>query len=395
MTKHNKVRTLFFILAIIVVGTACSLPRMVISEQTQATDVPSAVTTAVPTTLPPQTSETILVPEYAALEGSLEALYEMYSPGVVSLQYNSAEGSGQGTGFVIDKEGHIVTNYHVASDIDQLEVHFSSGLKVYGDVIGSDMDSDLAVIKVDVDPDELVPLPLGDSDQIKVGQMVVAIGNPYGLSGTMTVGVVSARGRVLDSMRQTSAGTYYSSGDTIQTDALINPGNSGGPLLNLNGEVIGVNRAIQTAGLSVSGDAISTGIGFAISSNVVRKVVPSLIEKGSYEYPYLGMTSYSSMSLAMIEVLELPQSTGAYVSSVVKGGPADVAGIRGGMVQSSVQGLYKGGDLIIAVDGQPIKDFSELMSYMVVNKNPGETITFTVLRNGQTIDVDVLLGFRE
>ena len=395
MTKHNKVRTLFFILAIIVVGTACSLPRMVISEQTQATDVPSAVTTAVPTTLPPQTSETILVPEYAALEGSLEALYEMYSPGVVSLQYNSAEGSGQGTGFVIDKEGHIVTNYHVASDIDQLEVHFSSGLKVYGDVIGSDMDSDLAVIKVNVDPDELVPLPLGDSDQIKVGQMVVAIGNPYGLSGTMTVGVVSARGRVLDSMRQTSAGTYYSSGDTIQTDALINPGNSGGPLLNLNGEVIGVNRAIQTAGLSVSGDAISTGIGFAISSNVVRKVVPSLIEKGSYEYPYLGMTSYSSMSLAMIEVLELPQSTGAYVSSVVKGGPADVAGIRGGMVQSSVQGLYKGGDLIIAVDGQPIKDFSELMSYMVVNKNPGETITFTVLRDGQTIDVDVLLGFRE
>jgi 2-alkenal reductase len=395
MTKHNKVRTLFFILAIIVVGTACSLPRMVISEQTQATDVPSAVTTAVPTTLPPQTSETILVPEYSALEDSLEALYEMYSPGVVSLQYNSAEGSGQGTGFVIDKEGHIVTNYHVASDIDQLEVHFSSGLKVYGDVIGSDMDSDLAVIKVNVDPDELVPLPLGDSDQIKVGQMVVAIGNPYGLSGTMTVGVVSARGRVLDSMRQTSAGTYYSSGDTIQTDALINPGNSGGPLLNLNGEVIGVNRAIQTAGLSVSGDAISTGIGFAISSNVVRKVVPSLIEKGSYEYPYLGMTSYSSMSLAMIEVLELPQSTGAYVSSVVKGGPADVAGIRGGMVQSSVQGLYKGGDLIIAVDGQPIKDFSDLMSYMVVNKDPGDTITFTVIRNGQTLDVDVVLGSRE
>jgi 2-alkenal reductase len=146
------------------------------------------------------------VPEFAALEGSLEALYEMYSPGVVSLQYATVTGSGQGTGFVIDKEGHIVTNYHVASDIDQLEVHFSSGLKVYGEVIGSDMDSDLAVIKVDVDPDELVPLPLGDSDQIKVGQMVVAIGNPYGLSGTMTMGVVSARGRVLDSMRQTLRG---------------------------------------------------------------------------------------------------------------------------------------------------------------------------------------------
>ena len=395
MTKQNKLRTFFFLVSIIVVGTACSLPRLVTSVPEQPDDIPSAVVQEVPTTLPPQSSQTVIVPEYAALEGSLEALYEMYSPGVVSLQYTSAEGSGQGTGFVIDKEGHIVTNYHVASGIDQLEVHFSSGLKVYGQVIGSDMDSDLAVIKVDVDPDELVPLTLGDSNLIKVGQTVVAIGNPYGLSGTMTVGVVSARGRVLDSMRQTAAGTYYSSGDTIQTDALINPGNSGGPLLNLNGEVIGVNRAIQTAGLSTSGDAINTGIGFAISSNIVRKVVPSLIEKGSYAYPYLGMTSYSSMSLAMIEVLELPQSTGAYVSSVVQGGPADVAGIRGGTVQSSVQGLFKGGDLIIAVDGQPIKDFSELMSYMVVNKNPGETITFTVIRNGQTLDVDVVLGFRE
>lgn len=395
MIKQTKLRTFFFLLSIIVVSTACSLTQVGTSITETQTEVPLTDTTPVPTTLPSQNSETILVPEYAALEGSLEAIYEQYSPGVVSLQYSTAEGSGQGTGFVIDKEGHIVTNYHVASGIEQLEVHFSSGLKVYGEVIGSDMDSDLAVIKVDVDPDELVPLVLGDSNLVKVGQTVVAIGNPYGLSGTMTVGVVSARGRVLDSMRQTSSGTYYSSGDTIQTDALINPGNSGGPLINLNGEVIGVNRAIQTAGTSITGDAINTGIGFAISSNIVRKVVPSLIENGSYAYPYLGMTSYSSMSLAMMEILELPQSTGAYVSSVVKGGPADVAGIRGGTMQTSAQGVYKGGDLIIEVDGQPIKDFSELMSYVVVNKNPGETITFTVIRNGETLDVDVLLGKRE
>lgn len=396
MTKQNKIRTLFFILAILVVATACSLTRVGVSNSEEpSTDAQIQLTTVAPSILPTQSSQTVIVPQYAALEGSLEAIYEKYSPGVVSLQYSTIEGAGQGTGFVIDKEGHIVTNYHVASGIDQLEVHFSSGLKVYGEVIGSDMDSDLAVIKVDVDPDELVPLTLGDSNLIKVGQTVVAIGNPYGLSGTMTVGVVSARGRVLDSMRQTSAGTYFSSGDAIQTDALINPGNSGGPLLNLNGEVIGVNRAIQTAGLSLSGEAINTGIGFAISSNIVRKVVPSLIETGSYAYPYLGMTSYSSMSLAMIEALELPQSTGAYVSSVVKGGPADVAGIRGGTVPTSVQGLYKGGDLIIAVDGQPIKDFSDLMSYMVVNKNPGDTITFTIIRDGQTLDVDVVLGSRD
>lgn len=391
MTKQNKLRTFFLLLSLLVVGTACSLTRV---EQTTTETTPEAQIQPTATTQA-QSTQIEIVGEYAALEGSLEAIYEKYSPGVVSLQYSNAEGSGQGTGFVIDKEGHIVTNYHVANGIEQLEVHFSSGLKVYGQVVGLDMDSDLAVIKVDVDPEELVPLVFGDSSLVKVGQTVVAIGNPYGLSGTMTVGVVSARGRVLDSMRQTASGSYYSSGDTIQTDALINPGNSGGPLLNLNGEVIGVNRAIQTAGMSVTGDAINTGIGFAISSNIASKVVPSLIAKGSYDYPYLGMTSYSSMSLAMIEVLDLPQSTGAYVSSVVKGGPADVAGIKGGSVPTSVQDVYKGGDLIVAVDGQQIKDFSELLSYLVVNKNPGETITFTVIRNGQTLDVDVVLGRRE
>lgn len=391
MTKQNKLRTFFLLLSLLVVGTACSLTRV---EQTTTETTPEAQIQPTATTQA-QSTQIEIVGEYAALEGSLEAIYEQYSPGVVSLQYSNAEGSGQGTGFVIDKEGHIVTNYHVANGIEQLEVHFSSGLKVYGQVVGLDMDSDLAVIKVDVDPEELVPLVFGDSSLVKVGQTVVAIGNPYGLSGTMTVGVVSARGRVLDSMRQTASGSYYSSGDTIQTDALINPGNSGGPLLNLNGEVIGVNRAIQTAGMSVTGDAINTGIGFAISSNIASKVVPSLIAKGSYDYPYLGMTSYSSMSLAMIEVLDLPQSTGAYVSSVVNGGPADVAGIKGGSVPTSVQDVYKGGDLIVAVDGQQIKDFSELLSYLVVNKNPGETITFTVIRNGQTLDVDVVLGDRK
>jgi 2-alkenal reductase len=393
MEKRNRLfRIITFMVVIFLVATACRLTRT--TQQT----IPEAVE-QVPqesvATLPAQTGQTILVPEYTALEGSLEALYELVSPGVVSLQFNTPEGGGQGTGFVIDKEGHIVTNYHVASDATELEVHFPSGLKVYGTLIGTDLDSDLAVIKVDVDPAMLVPLTLGDSNAIKVGQTVVAIGNPYGLSGTMTVGIVSARGRVLDSMRQTEAGTYYSSGDTIQTDALINPGNSGGPLLNLNGEVIGVNRAIQTAGLSITGGAVNTGIGFAISSNTVRKVVPSLIENGSYAYPYLGLSSYSNASLAMIEMLNLPQSTGAYVASVVTGGPADQAGIKGGTQPTSVQGLSKGGDLIVAVDGIEIKDFSELMSYLVLNTSVGDEIVLTVIRSGQTMDIPVILGQRQ
>ena len=190
-------------------------------------------------------------------------------------------------------------------------------------------------------------------------------------------------------------GTYYSSGDTIQTDALINPGNSGGPLINLNGEVIGVNRAIQTAGTSITGGAVNTGIGFAISSNTVRKVVPSLIESGFYAYPFLGLSSYSNMSLAMIEALNLPQSTGAYVASVVAGGPADDAGIRGGTQPTAVQGLTRGGDLIIAVDGIEIKDFSELMSYLVLETSVGDEIILTVIRSGQTMDIPVILGQRE
>lgn len=391
--RNSKLRIVTFLMIIVLITAACR-----ITSNTDKT-TPQAETEQVPeasvATQPAQSSQTILVPEYTALEGSLEALYEQVSPGVVSLQFTTDEGSGQGTGFVIDKEGHIVSNYHVASDATELEVHFPSGLKVYGTVIGLDMDSDLAVIKVDVDPDMLVPLTLGDSEAIKVGQTVVAIGNPYGLGGTMTVGIVSARGRVLDSMRQTESGTYYSSGDTIQTDALINPGNSGGPLLNLNGEVIGVNRAIQTAGTSITGGTVNTGIGFAISSNTVSKVVPSLIETGSYAYPYLGLSSYSNMSLAMIDALGLPQSTGAYVASVVAGGPADEAGIKGGTQPTSVQGLTKGGDLIIAVDGIEIKDFSELMSYLVLKTSVGDEIVLTVIRSGKTMEIPVTLGQRQ
>lgn len=393
MGKRNRIiRIITFLMVIFLVTSACRLTRSTdLTTPEEAQQIPQESVE----TLPAQTGQTILVPEYAALEGSLEALYEQVSPGVVSLQFTTAEGGGQGTGFVIDKEGHIVTNYHVASEATELEVHFPSGLKVYGSVIGTDMDSDLAVIKVDVDPDVLVPLTLGDSEAIKVGQTVVAIGNPYGLSGTMTVGIVSARGRVLDSMRQTESGTFYSSGDTIQTDALINPGNSGGPLLNLNGEVIGVNRAIQTAGTSITGGAVNTGIGFAISSNTVRRVVPALIETGTYAYPYLGLSSYSNMSLAMVEALKLPQSTGAYVASVVAGGPADQAGIKGGTQPTAVQGLTTGGDLIIAVDGIEIKDFSELMSYLVLNASVGDDIVLTIIRSGKTMDVTVTLGQRQ
>jgi 2-alkenal reductase len=395
MTK-NKIKIILILLAVFVFSSACmltnaakdavtqlqQLPTALAPEQTQAAQLPSAGST------------TIIAPEFANLEGTLEGLYQQVNPGVVSIRVSSVNDEALGSGFVIDKQGHIVTNYHVVENADKVEIDFPSGLKVYGDVIGTDLDSDLAVIKVNVSEENLTPLPLGDSDTALVGQVVVAIGNPYGLSGTMTLGIVSARGRVLDSLRQTASGVYFSAGDLIQTDTSINPGNSGGPLLNLKGEVIGVNRAIQTSGQTLSGGAANTGIGFAISSNIVRRVVPSLISSGSYKYPYLGLSSLNSLNLTIVEALNLPQSTGAYVTDIAAGGPADKAGLRGGTTQTEISGLYSGGDLIVAVDGREIKDFSELLSYMVLNKAPGDVITFTVIREGNRVEVPVTLGER-
>lgn len=215
----------------------------------------------------------------------LTSLYEQVNPGVVTIITTTDQGVGSGSGFVIDEEGHILTNYHVVEGASQVEVDFPSGKKVIGDVIATDLDSDVAVVKVNVSSDLLFPLRLGDSDKLKVGQMVVAIGNPYRLSNTMTLGIVSAKGRVLDSIRTTSEQGSYSAGDVIQTDASINPGNSGGPLLNLKGEVVGINRAIQTTGTTLQGEAVNTGIGFAVSINIVKRVVPYLIETGKYDYP--------------------------------------------------------------------------------------------------------------
>jgi len=239
-----------------------------------------------------------------------------------------------------------------------------------------------------------VPLRLGDSDQVRVGQTVVAIGNPYGLNGTMTVGIVSARGRTLESIRQTAEGAYFSAGDLIQTDATINPGNSGGPLLNLNGEVIGINRAIQTSGSSVTGNPINTGIGFAVSSNILELVLPALQRGETYNYPYLGLSALSSLSLTEAEYLGLTHVTGAYVVEVLPGGPADQAGVRPATEVTQIPGLLAGGDLIIGVDGSEILQFSDMLSYMMLNKKPGDEMQITVLREAEEIELTVILGSR-
>jgi len=323
---------------------------------------------------------------------TLEALYQQVLPGVVSIRTNGSLGSG----FMFDNEGHVVTNQHVVEGASEVEVAFSSGFKAHGTVIGSDADADIAVIQVDNAPaDQIHPLAIGDSNTLNVGEQVVAIGNPFGLTGTMTLGIVSGLGRTQVAHAAPEGTGFFSTADIIQTDAAINPGNSGGPLFNLNGEVVGVNQSIRTETFNgTTGNAVNSGVGFSISINLVKRIVPYLIRDGKYDYPYLGISSTSDLGLAEIEALGLNTYTGAYVTSVTPGGPADEAGIRGGDQPTNIEGLQAGGDIITAIDGHPIDTFDELLSYLTTNKSPGDSVVLTVLRDAQPVDITVTLGAR-
>lgn len=362
--------------------------------QPTLTSVTEPVLIESPAAVDPQVTETPVIISMNLKDDILVDIYEMSNPGVVAIQVLSETGNGLGSGFVIDKDGHIITNFHVIDGVLELEVDFPSGYKTRGTVIGTDPDSDLAVVKVEVPPEELHPLPLGDSAEIKVGQTVIAIGSPFRFNGTMTTGIVSSLGRTLNSIRTAPGGSFFTAGDIIQTDAAINPGNSGGPLLNLNGEVIGVNRAIETYNINSQEDPLNSGIGFAIAINTVKRVAPSLISEGSYDYPYLGISSLSEISLLQQEALRLQQSSGAYVTSVTPDSPADRAGLRGGTDPTEFLNIFSGGDLIIAIDGRPVRTFSDLLSYLIQEKSPGDTITFTILRDDQEIEIDLILGKR-
>ncbi len=397
----NK-RAAFFVVTLLVLASmACSFsPRLLspFSFDGSQTDTPQErLQTLVPNQEQPALNQNLPAATFFDLqekERLVVELYERVSPGVVSIQTLSVQGGGLGSGFVYDNDGHIVTNYHVVEGATDLEVDFPSGFKTRGRVIATDLDSDLAVIKVDAPAEYLFPVPLADSDALKVGQTVIAIGNPFGLSGTITVGVVSAKGRTLDSFRLSNSGTPFSAGDVIQTDAAINPGNSGGPLLNLNGEVIGVNRAIRTDSSNVTGEPVNSGIGFAISSNIIRRVVPFLIKDGFYNYPYVGVSSREDLTLIEREALDIQSTVGAYVLVVSPNSPAEKAGLRGGAQETNIAGLYAGGDLITAVDGYPVRVFGDFLSYLMTNKSPGDQIVLTIIRDGEEMEVDLTLAKR-
>jgi len=373
-------RVLFVISILILASLACQMSG--IPNLGQPTALP---------TIPVSAPVLPGAPDPAQSDNALVAMYAQVLPGVVSISTGQALGSG----FVFDSNGHIVTNQHVIDGANgEVEVAFSSGYKAYGTVIGSDADADVAVIQVNAPTEQIHPLAIGDSSQLQVGQTVVAIGNPFGLNGTMTVGIVSGLGRS-QVAHASPEGGYFSTADIIQTDAAINPGNSGGPLFNMNGEVVGVNQSIRTDNVNeTTGNAVNSGVGFSISINLVKRVAEALISNGKYEYPYLGISSRDDLPLEVIDALGLKTYNGAYVVSVTPGGPADQAGIRGGSQPTSISGLEAGGDLITAIDGRAIATFDQLLSYLITNKSPGDPIVLTILRDGQTQDVTITLGKR-
>ena len=385
----SKRLTITIIISIVILSmVACQATSLIPTQQTNL--LPDA-------TLIPQV---VTITGLTGEQDQFVSIYRNVSPGVVSIKTYDVDGIelGLGSGWVYSSEGYIVTNNHVVDGAAKLEVDFSSGFKTFGEVVGTDVHADLAVIKVTTPAEELTPLRMGDSDMLNVGQIVIAIGNPFGLDSTMTTGIVSALGRAMPSSSSSApGGGYFSSSDIIQTDAALNPGNSGGPLLNLDGEVIGVNQAIRTTSTVSSGEPVNSGIGFAISVNIVKRVVPSLIADGKFEYPYLGISTidvFDQMPLDEITKLGLTQFTGAYVTSVTANSPADNAGVIASNSDSLGTEVLPGGDLIVAIDDQPVLRFDDLIGYLYTKKSPGDTVVITVLRGTEKVDLTLKLATR-
>ncbi len=323
----------------------------------------------------------------------LTAIYKKVNPSVVNITVRQRAGlrgdeedfftEGQGSGFVWDKRGYIVTNDHVVADAAEVEVTFWNDVMALATVVGADPDTDLAVIRVDVDPDQLIPVELGDSDTVQVGDRAIAIGNPFGYEGTMTVGIVSAVGRSIPSM------TSFQIPEAIQTDAAINPGNSGGPLLDTQGRVIGVNAQIRSLVRA------NSGVGFAIPVNLVKRVVPALIERGRYEHPWLGISGQTITPL-MAQALELPVERGILIAEVIAGSPAKQAGLRPGARTKMYKGrpVSVGGDIIVQIDDRPLNNFDDLLIYLTRYTSPGQEVILTVIRDGERVEVPVILGTR-
>jgi len=316
---------------------------------------------------------------------TLIELFEKSEESVVKIKVerigSATDTGGVGSGFVYDNLGHIITNAHVVADANKATVTFLDGSQYSAEIIGKDKFTDIAVIKVSEKPRLLHPLQIGDSSLLQVGEQVAAIGNPFGLSGSMTSGIVSQMGRLL-----ATQDTGFSIPDVIQTDAAINPGNSGGPLLNMKGQVIGINTAIQ----SITGG--NSGIGFAVPSNTVSKIVPVLIEDGKYHHPWIGITG-QDIDPDLAQALGLEQTKGFMIIAVVDGSPADKAGLKGRTItlQSGGKEYPAGGDIIISVDDKEVRKISDILIHLQREKSVGDEMVLGVLRDGEFLHITLEL----
>lgn len=416
-TKAGSNRTLLWVLggALLFVLFGCMLvtvPAMWLttrSEVTQSSSVSPGTVRAVnePVTLP-EPRVVVATPEGGVdyETAVLAGIYEQVNPSVVnvtvlgrgdSLLPDNHSPSGidpddllevsSGSGFVWDTFGHIVTNNHVVEDAEQLQITFSDGAVTVAELVGTDVDSDLAVLRFDPEGFALAPIPVGSMDDVYVGMRVAAIGNPFGLEGTLTSGIVSAIGRSIP------ARGGFSIPDSIQTDAAINPGNSGGPLLNEQGELIGVNAQIR------SEVRANSGVGFAIPVSIVERVVPSIIETGEYRHSYMGVSGGTLSPICAEELGVSKTLRGAVIGQVISGTPASRAGLRGGdepidTIYPSICPQSAGGDIIVSIDDTPVTTFDDVLSYLQGYTSPDDTVTLTVWRDGEMMDVDLTLAER-
>jgi len=388
--KTTIAKISFATLVVAMLLAACSTaPLSTAATSPTATAKPAAPTTSAPAPVSSGQTGTGL----AAYESALENIYAAVNPSVVSIEVTTPQGQALGSGFVWDDQGHIVTNDHVVADATRIQVKFSDGSIVAASLVGADADSDLAVIKVDKTPVKLVPIQVGDSTKVKVGQVAVAIGNPFGLENTMTAGIVSAIGRTISastSSTNLTTGQSFSIPDVIQTDAPINPGNSGGPLVDDQGSLIGVNSQIESSGQS------NAGIGFAIPSALVSKVVPALIKDGKYEHPYLGITGTTlTPDLATAMKLDSAQR-GVLVVAVSVDGPASKAGLIGSSQTTTINGqdVNVGGDVITAAGGKQINTMDDLIAFLSDQTTVGQKVQLDILRDGKSQAIEVTLTGR-
>tara|TARA_B100001750_G_scaffold208503_1_gene187495 strand:- start:283 stop:1425 length:1143 start_codon:yes stop_codon:yes gene_type:complete len=320
-------------------------------------------------------------------ELSLIEIFEQTEESVVQVNVRTTDGrnnpGNMGSGFVYSEDGYIITNNHVVDDAGIVNITFLDGESYTAKIIGTDPDLDLAVLKVEMDSRYIQPIPIGDSSQLKVGEQITAIGNPFGLSGSMTSGIISQMGRLLP---QDSG---YSIPDVIQTDAAINPGNSGGPLLNMKGEVVGINTAIQSA----TGEF--TGVGFAVPSNTVKKVIPVLIRDGIFHHPWMGISG-SDVDPELAKVRGLTSSKGFLVATVIEGSPAEEAGLLGVTDTKEIDGREYplDGDIIIKIDDVVVRKISDILIHLQREKSVGDEMIMTINRDGAIIEATLVLGER-